>query len=113
MTASLNLLNLYHDTLLHRRVAQLGPKHKPILPPSAHTRYTRAWCDKSSTYKWAARMLDVLRFTELLIEMAMRRKLGQKARWRGIVLLELLKYVISLLAVSSSHTIYPELSCAY
>ncbi|EJD55581.1 peroxisome membrane protein [Auricularia subglabra TFB-10046 SS5] len=97
LTATLNLLNLYHDTLLARRAAQLGSKHKPILPPSLHTRYTRAWADKESTYKWAARMLEIVRFTELVVEMGLRRKLGQAGRWRGIVVLEFVKAILRLI----------------
>ena len=91
VNAFLNLLNLYHDTLLARRIAQLGPKSKLVLPPSHHARYTRAWADKNSLYKWAARLLEIVRFTELVIEMGMRRKLERKSRLRGVVLIELVK----------------------
>ncbi|KZW02578.1 peroxisome membrane protein [Exidia glandulosa HHB12029] len=97
LTATMNLLNLYHDTLLARRLAQLGPKHKPVLPPSLHTRYTRAWADKDKTYRWAARMLEIVRFTELVVEMGLRRKVGPTGRWRGIVTLEVIKAILRLI----------------
>lgn len=85
-------MSLYHDTLLSRIVLS-DPKFKPVLPPSPHSRYTRAWSDKSARYKWASRTLEVLRFVELVIEMGLRRKVSNKNRWRGIVLLEIIKYV--------------------
>lgn len=92
VAASLNVLSLYHDTLL-ARIIEAEPKHQPLLPPSLHTRYTRAWADNCVRYKWIARVLELVRFTELLIEMGLRRRFSEKGRWRGIVLLEAIKYV--------------------
>lgn len=92
VAASLNVLSLYHDTLLARAI-ESEPRHKPLLPPSLHTRYTRAWADSHTRYRWIARMLELVRFTELLIEMGLRRRFSEKGRWRGIVLLEAVKYV--------------------
>lgn len=69
------------------------PKLRPLIPASLHTRYTRAWCDKSATYKWAARALEVIKFVQLLVEMNLRRRVSSKARWRGIVFIEAIKYV--------------------
>ncbi|EIM92513.1 peroxisome membrane protein [Stereum hirsutum FP-91666 SS1] len=93
LAASLNVLSLYHDTLL-ARIIDAEPKHKPLLPPSLHTRYTRAWADGHVRYKWIARVLELVRFTELLIEMGLRRKFSEKGRWRGIVLLEAIKAML-------------------
>jgi len=95
LSASLNVMSMYHDTLLER-VVQADPKYKALIPPSSHTRYTRAWSEKDSLYKWAARVLQLVRFTELLIEMGLRRKVSQRNRWRGIVLLEAIKAVLRL-----------------
>ena len=72
---------------------QKNLNYKPLIPASFHTRYTRAWSDKDSRYKWAARTLEFLRFTELVIEMALRRKVSSQNRWRAILLLESFKYV--------------------
>ena len=47
--------------------------------------------EKKAFYKWAARVLELIRFTELLIEMGLRRKVSQRNRWRGIVILEVIK----------------------
>lgn len=90
MSASLNVMSLYHDTLL-AKIVKSDPKYKPLIPTSLHTRYTRAWSDRNSRYKWAARALELLRFTELLIEMGLRRKVSAKNKWRAIVLLEFIK----------------------
>jgi peroxin-16 len=95
VSASLNVMSLYHDTLL-ARITQSDPKYKPLIPTSLHTRYTRAWSDKNYRYKWAARALELVRFTELVIEMGLRRKVSSRNKWRAIVLLEVLKCVISL-----------------
>lgn len=96
LSAFLNLMSMYHDALLSR-IAHADPNFKPLLPPSAHSRYTRAWSDKSARYKWAARTLEVIRFTELVLEMGMRRKVSNKTKWRGIVLLEVIKAVLRLI----------------
>jgi peroxin-16 len=91
VSAMLNVMSMYHDTLL-ARIVKADPKYKPLLPPSLHTRFTRAWLDKNARYKWAARMLELLRYTELLIEMGLRRKVSERNRWRAIVLMESIKY---------------------
>lgn len=90
LSASLNVMSLYHDTLL-AKIAQSDPKYRPLIPTSFHTRYTRAWSDKNYRYKWAARALELIRFTELVIEMGLRRKVSTRNKWRAIVLLEVLK----------------------
>ncbi|QRW05495.1 peroxisomal membrane protein PEX16 [Ceratobasidium sp. AG-Ba] len=95
LTATLNLLSLYHDTLLARRM-ELDPKSKPVLPPSVHSRYTRAWAKRDGGYRWAARLLEIVRFVELVIEMGMRRKLKAKTVWRGIFMLEAIKAGLKL-----------------
>jgi peroxin-16 len=90
VSASLNALSLYHDTLLIRAI-ESEPKYKPLLPPSLHSRFTRAWADNHGRYRWTARTLELIRFVELLLEMALRRKVTAKNRWRAIVVLEAVK----------------------
>ncbi|KAL5519083.1 hypothetical protein ACEPAH_766 [Sanghuangporus vaninii] len=101
LSTALNLMSLYHDTLLSR-IARADPKFRPLLPPSPHSRYTRGWADKSAQYKWAARVLEVIRFVELLIEMGLRRKVSSKTRWRGIVLLEFIKAILRLIILKTT-----------
>ncbi|KII93730.1 hypothetical protein PLICRDRAFT_152744 [Plicaturopsis crispa FD-325 SS-3] len=90
LSAMLNAMSMYHDTVL-AKIMQSDPKYKPIIPASLHTRYTRAWSNKDRGYKWAARALELIRFTELLIEMGLRRKVSSANRWRGVILLETIK----------------------
>ncbi|KAH9944328.1 peroxisome membrane protein [Epithele typhae] len=96
LSAVLNVMSMYHDTLL-AKVGQSDPKYKPLLPSSPHTRFTRAWSEKDSRYKWIGRALELIRFTELLVEMGLRRKVSRQTRWRGIVMLELLKALLRLI----------------
>ena len=94
VTTLLNVLSMYHDTLL-ARVVKATPSYRPLIPTSLHTRFTKAWVDKDALYKWAARVLEIVRFTELMIEMSLKRKVSEKTRWRSVVLLEILKCVHS------------------
>ncbi len=97
----LNVMSMYHDTLL-AKVVQSNPRYRPLIPPSLHSRFTRAWSVKSDVYKWAARSLELIRFTELVVEMGLRRKVSNQSRWRGILLLEVIKCVS--LHISASFT---------
>jgi len=85
-------MSMYHDTLL-ARIVKSNTSYRPLIPTSLHTRFTRAWTDKDMLYKWAARSLEIIRFTELVVEMALRRKVSEKFRWRFIILLEVIKFV--------------------
>jgi peroxin-16 len=88
------LLSLYHDSLLAKAIARLPVTQKPI--PSPHNRYTRFWTQKSPTYRRIALTLQVIQYTELLWEMSAKRR-GEKTRWRIVVLLEALKAFCRLL----------------
>lgn len=90
VAAILNLTSLYHDTLIHS-ILRSNPKFKPLIPPSPHARYTRAWAEKDARYKWASRFLEIVKYVELVIEMGLRRKVSRENRWRGVVLLEMIK----------------------
>ncbi|CAA7265837.1 unnamed protein product [Cyclocybe aegerita] len=96
LTSLLNLMSMYHDTLL-TRVVKNNPSYRPLIPSSLHSRFTRAWTDKDSVYKWAARALEIIRFTELVLEMALKRNVSDKARWRSIILLEVIKASLRML----------------
>ncbi|KAF1353396.1 peroxisomal membrane protein pex16 [Delphinella strobiligena] len=92
--SSVQLLSLYHDSLLARAVAQLPALQKKHQSP--HNRYTRFWTQKSPSYKRLALALQVMQYVELLCEMAAKRR-GEKTRWRVIVLLESMKAMCRLL----------------
>ncbi|KAG5649898.1 hypothetical protein H0H81_001559 [Sphagnurus paluster] len=93
LSALLNVMSMYHDTLLARRT-QGDSKYRPLIPTSLHTRFTRAWSEKNERYKWAARALQLIKFTELFVEMGLRRKVSLKVRWRSILLLEVIKSIL-------------------
>jgi peroxin-16 len=95
--SGVQLLSLYHDTLL-LRAASLSKIPLPSLAriPSPHNRYTRYWTQKSTLYRRVAYVLQIVCYTELLCEMAAKRK-GERIRWRVVMLLEAIKAVCRLL----------------
>jgi peroxin-16 len=78
-----------HDTLLDKLSDR--DDYKPLIPLSLHTRFTKAWTNKHERYKWVSRTLELIRFTELVIEMGLRRRVSSKTKWRTIVTLEFVK----------------------
>ncbi|CAI4214214.1 unnamed protein product [Parascedosporium putredinis] len=105
--SGVQLLSLYHDNLLSRAASTIsrGPGIKR--PPSPHTRYTRYWTQRSGLYRRIALLLQMVRYTELLVEMAANRRGGENGRWRVVVLLEFIKAVcrLLLLRITSSRPI--------
>lgn len=90
--SSIQLLSMYHDTLLTRSLSKLpGVPHQQ----SPHNRYTKFWIQKSKFYRRVATILAIVQYTELLWEMTAKRK-GQKIRWRIVVLLEVIKAICRL-----------------
>lgn len=87
--STLNLLGIYHDTILTKHVASLPATHRPT--PSPLNRYTRDWQSSSLTYKRIAMLLTVIQYTEVLIEMGVQKKWGQQYKWRVITALEAIK----------------------
>ncbi|CAE7194788.1 hypothetical protein P3342_009735 [Pyrenophora teres f. teres] len=92
--SGVQVLSLYHDSLLSKAMAQMpGTRRQPLTP---HHRYTKFWTQNSPTYKRIAIVLQMIQYTELLWEMAAKRR-GEKVRWRVVVLLEVVKAVCRLL----------------
>lgn len=91
--AGTNLLSSWHDSILLKAVNQkLPPSEQP--KPSLHARYTSSWRDSSSTYAFAAKLLRLINYTGLLLEMIAHKKLKRKGKWRVIIIIEILKYVL-------------------
>ena len=98
MYTFLNLLSLYHDTLLAN---PSPPSSSPSstttkttsmsLPVSPHSRYTRFWLKESRLYKTVARLLSIISYSQLLLEMAAKKYKGEKGRWRIVIGLESVK----------------------
>ena len=87
---TLNLVSLYHDSLLAKAVANLPPSvRKP--EPTPHNRYTQFWTKASPSYKRLALAIVLIQYAEVLLEMNAKKKWGEKGRWRTIVGIEALK----------------------
>ncbi|KAI4134215.1 MAG: hypothetical protein LQ347_001726 [Umbilicaria vellea] len=93
--SGVQLLSLYHDSLLAKAIARL-PTNIRRPHPTPHNRYTNFWTAKSPLYKRVALLLQMIQYTELLWEMAAKRK-GEKIRWRVVVVLEVVKALCRLL----------------
>ncbi|CZT19716.1 related to peroxisomal membrane protein pex16 (peroxin-16) [Ramularia collo-cygni] len=94
LNSGVQLLSLYHDNLLSRALAhslKSAPRHQ-----TPHNRYTRFYCQKSPLYRRTATSLQVIQYTELLLEMMAKRS-GDRSRWRVVVLLEAMKALCRLI----------------
>jgi peroxin-16 len=105
--SSIQLLSLYHDSLLLRAVSKLPGMPKIERPLN---RYTKYWTAKSKMYRRIALLLQCIRYTELLWEMAAKRR-GEKVRWRVVVIIEILKALcrLLLLRVTGGRMVVPPL----
>lgn len=93
--SGVQILSLYHDSLVSRAISRLSST-VPRPNPTPHARYTKYWTSRSPFYHNVALTLQMIQYTELLWEMAARRR-GEKVRWRVIVIIEILKAVCRLL----------------
>ncbi|BAE61103.1 peroxisomal membrane protein pex16 [Aspergillus flavus] len=92
--SSVQLLSLYHDSLVSRVISRLPPNiSRPT--PTPHSRYTKYWTSHSSLYRKVAITLQMVQYTELLWEMIARRR-GEKVRWRVVILIEAIKAICRL-----------------
>ncbi|KAI1433347.1 peroxisome membrane protein [Xylaria sp. CBS 124048] len=91
--SGVQLLSLYHDSLLRNALNKV-PGLSRI--PGPHARYTRFWTTKSSSYRRIALLLQIIKYTELLWEMAAKRR-GEKIRWHVVMMLEAFKAICRLL----------------
>lgn len=98
--SSIQLLSMYHDSLLARAVSKLPGVPRQQTP---HNRYTKFWIQKSAFYRKIATVLATIQYTELLWEMTAKRK-GEKVRWRVVVTLEIVKAIcrLCLLLITNS-----------
>lgn len=101
--ATLNLLGLYHDSILSRALERL-PNDAKKPPLSAHNRYTKFWSANSSIYKNLSISVTVIQHLSFLCEILARKKFGEKGKWRTIIGIEAIKAVcrIALLQETKS-----------
>ncbi|GAA5982454.1 hypothetical protein JCM11641_006121 [Rhodosporidiobolus odoratus] len=90
----LNLIGLYHDSILHRAASSLPPALRP--PSSSHTRYTRHFTTTSQPYKLLSNALSAVTSIELLLEMAVRKRRGAKSAEKTVIALEAIKAALRL-----------------
>ncbi|KAI1437887.1 peroxisome membrane protein [Xylaria sp. CBS 124048] len=92
--SAVQLVTLYHDTVLRNASSKVSSFTAKI--PGPHARYTKFWTSKSGLYRKVALFLQVIQYTELLCEMAAKRR-GEKIRWRVIIMLEACKAICRLI----------------
>ncbi|KAK4705872.1 peroxin-16, partial [Phenoliferia sp. Uapishka_3] len=90
----LNILGVYHDSVLHKTISTLPPSLRP--PPSSHARYTRHWTSTSPSYASLSRSLQIISCSSLLLEMFIRKRRGSAAAERAIIAIEGLKAFLRL-----------------
>jgi peroxin-16 len=68
----------------------------PPPKPTLHNRYTKFWSKKSPLYRKVAILITIIQYTELLWEMAAKRR-GEQTRWRVVIGLEAAKALCRLI----------------
>jgi peroxin-16 len=90
--AALNLVGLYHNSIL-RKAAQAHAEEQKMGPveESAFNKYLKFWSSTSSINATASTALAIISYTQVLMEMAVLKKLGKKKQWELIASLEAVK----------------------
>lgn len=103
------MLSLYHSSLLERSLAASVSPTRPTA--SSHARYTHYWTTHSRAYALLARTLTLVSYTELLLEMTLRKRAGQPAADKLVLVLEVLKALarIGLLGITRRVGVNPPL----
>jgi len=86
--AALNILNIYHESIFANRERS---RSDPF------NRYTKSMLNSSSTYKQIAYSLSIIKNLEILVEVAVNRKYGSRARYQVITQIEIIKAVCRLI----------------
>ncbi|KAK9364766.1 peroxisome membrane protein [Lipomyces kononenkoae] len=103
--SALGILGLYHDTILAHALSSSAFSSK--YQPSLHTRYTRHFATRNTSYKSTAYTLVVIQKTQLLIEIMSRKYGGQRGQRTAIVGIESIKAAcrLALFRISGSRTV--------
>ncbi|KAG0188866.1 Peroxisomal membrane protein pex16 [Apophysomyces sp. BC1034] len=95
--ATLNLVGLYHNSILRRAVKEHQEETKAeVIEESAFNKYLSFWSNKSNLHRRVSHMLSVIAYTQVLMEMGVLKKWGKAAQWRWIAFLEAVKVVLRL-----------------
>jgi peroxin-16 len=73
--SGLNLIGLYHNSIL-RRAANQAIESADIsgIDESQFNKYTRFWTTQSGTHRMISKILSVIAYTQILMEMGILRK---------------------------------------
>ncbi|KAK7208554.1 peroxisomal membrane protein-domain-containing protein [Myxozyma melibiosi] len=100
--SALNILGLYHDTILLRAATSTSDRYQP----SMHTRYTHHYTtQKGSKYKRLAYILTVLQKVQLLLEVLARkygRNGGERAQHSTVLALESVKALLRIMLLRAT-----------
>ncbi|CAD6499294.1 BgTH12-03414 [Blumeria graminis f. sp. triticale] len=97
---SIQLLSMYHDTVLLRSSKKSSGLSNI---QSLHNRYTKYWTQRSRPYRQVALLLSIIRYTELLWEMIAKRR-GERVRWRVVVMIEAIKACCRLFLLRTTNS---------
>ncbi|ORZ24318.1 peroxisome membrane protein [Absidia repens] len=94
----LNLIKLYHNTILRRAADQvrLQKLNTNGIEESQFNKYKRYWCNKSRFYRVISRTLSVIAYTQVWMEMGLLRQGFRKSHYQWIAGLELIKSILNL-----------------
>ncbi|GAA5796177.1 hypothetical protein HPULCUR_001546 [Helicostylum pulchrum] len=95
--AALNLIGIYHNSIIKRAAQAHADENKtgPV-QESSFNKYLQFWSSRSKLNTAASTILSVISYTQVLMEMAVLKKLGPKRQWELIASLEALKVLLRL-----------------
>ncbi|KAI8343060.1 peroxisome membrane protein [Chlamydoabsidia padenii] len=96
--SGLNLIGLYHNSIL-RRAANQAIKDAKVsgIDESQFNKYIRFWDNQSSTHRMISKILSVIAYTQILMEMGLVRKgYGGKRHYQWVAGLEAIKALLRL-----------------
>ncbi|KAI9314600.1 peroxisome membrane protein [Dichotomocladium elegans] len=102
-TSNLNLLGLYHNSVLREAFLSNGyarPLSRNgvvINNESLFNKYLSYWSRRSTLYGRCSSLLSTLVYTQVLMEIAVVNRWSQRAHWRFVALIETTKVVLRLI----------------
>lgn len=88
--STLQILGLYHDKIIAKTSKSLL-EADATYRPSIHNRYANHYIKKNKAYRRIVIFLTLLRCTELLWEMIVRRRKSERGRWLAVIAIEFMK----------------------
>jgi peroxin-16 len=88
--AGLNVLGLYHDSILRKAALSQG-KSVDDTDGTPFNKYKAYWFSKSPVHQKISLLLSLISYTQVVLEMAVSKKLGKRAQWKLVFGVELFK----------------------